>query len=507
MPSHRSGARAAARASLGIDGALALLRSHPLSHSLHVVVPSSLKEKGADGIGGIGGGGDVSNPSPPSPSFFDLVPKPPSYFCVAALNLAELTTPQFVAWAFPYEELEGEEGGACGLAAPASLDAGGGAALSPDGRLLLASPAEERRRAGDPAPGASKRDPGGNGGWFLSEVFLTAGRKARARAAREKQKKATAGEEAMEEEEEGAAATAATAEEHRPLAKARERLAQATLPVPFALLPPGANASSSSCSDSSSLSPPPPLPGAREVAPRERRRLRARAPLPCFPDFTAFFRNLSGKQKQAAGSKKRDRGGEGEEMEVDGNKEVEVEVEEATAASKGEEEEENAGDEGDDDDLERLTEALEWLGFAAALSAPSVTLVESQSEESLSEENFVDVCSFEGLLGSGFARETLEAAAAAVASDKEDLPWAALVLVGFPDSPLAWTEAKGKEKETAAKTTAKKKTSELLQVRLGPEACREHALFFVVVKGENGSCRFLAAVASGGGDGFASRLL
>lgn len=202
-------------------------------------------------------------------------------------------------------------------------------------------------------------------------------------------------------------------------------------------------------------------------------------------------------------------------MEVDEKKEVEVEVEEATAAAKEEEEEEeNGGDDvGDDGDHECLTEALEWLGLAASLSAPSVTLVEIQSEEksqSQSEEKFVDVCSFEGLLGSGFASRALEAAAAAAMATDKDLPWVALVLVGFPDSPLAWTEAKAKAETKAAKKKAPTKTPEELRVRLGPEACREHALFFVVVRGEGegeSSCRFLAAVASGGGDGFASRLL
>ena len=77
MPSRRSGARAAARASLGIDGALALLRSHPFAHSLHVVVPSLTQEKqrkgGAlDNDNGAGGVSDVA--PPPPPSLFDLLP-------------------------------------------------------------------------------------------------------------------------------------------------------------------------------------------------------------------------------------------------------------------------------------------------------------------------------------------------------------------------------------------------------------------------------------------------
>jgi hypothetical protein len=325
-------------------------------------------------------------------------------------------------------------------------------------------------------------------------------------------------------EEEGGAAAAA-ANDRRPLARARERLAEATLPVPFALLPPSARSSSSSFS-------PPPLPGAREVSPRERRRLRARAPLPSFPDFAGFFRkkhSLS-ERKQAVGSK-RDRGGEEEKMEVD-----EKEVEEEAPAAAAKEEEENSGDDGDDgyDDRERLTEALEWLGLAASLSAPSVTLAESSEESAKGNgekgTNSVDVCSFEGLLGSGFAEEALGAAAAAVSSAKDGggLPWAALVIVGFPDSPLSWTRkataaaanGEGGKAAAAKKKEKKRKTSSAPSapepVRLGPEACREHALFVVVVKGGGGGggggeggggCRFLAAVASGGGDGFASGLL
>lgn len=218
-------------------------------------------------------------------------------------------------------------------------------------------------------------------------------------------------------------------------------------------------------------------------------------------------------------------------MEVD---EKEVEGKEATAAAtkaaakkveEGREEENGAGD--DDDDRERLTEALECLGLVASLSSPSLALV-AESSEGMEGAAFVDVCSFEGLLGSAFAGEALRATAAVVAANSSVLPWVALVLVGFPDSPLSWTEAaaakeereRAKKKTTtaaaktttttaAAKTTTAAKTPEPA-VRLGPEACREHALFVVVVKGkdEGSPPRFLAAVASGGGDGFApSRLL
>ena len=236
-------------------------------------------------------------------------------------------------------------------------------------------------------------------------------------------------------------------------------------------------------------------------------------------------------------------------MEVD-EKEREATAAATVAKEEEEEEEENSVDDGDDD-RERLAEALEWLGLAASLSSPSVTLAECSGESSSSEEEKkkaagfveVDVCSFEGLLGSGFARRALEAAAAAVegaaaapaAEDNGDplLPWAALVLVGFPDSPLSWTRgsnglptkatetteaaAKKKEKEKKKKKASSSSSSWAPEpVRLGPEACREHALFVVVVRGggkEEGrgsgssGCRFLAAVASGGGDGFDARLL
>ena len=216
----------------------------------------------------------------------------------------------------------------------------------------------------------------------------------------------------------------------------------------------------------------------------------------------------------------------------------------AAAVAAASQEEENSGndDSSADDDRERLTEALEWLGLAASLSSPSVTLLEESRREGEEGEtsgrrgrgegeeregereeagSVVDVCSFEGLLGSGFAARALEAAAAAVAGAEGDhLPWAALVLVGFPDSPLSWT--RGSLPKAAAETTAKKRKKKEKKetnssswtpepVRLGPEACREHALFVIVVRGgEEGAssgCRCIAAVASGGGDGFDSRLL
>lgn len=202
-------------------------------------------------------------------------------------------------------------------------------------------------------------------------------------------------------------------------------------------------------------------------------------------------------------------------MEVDEEKKKMEEEEEGGTKTTAEEEELEELEEPNDDDRDRLTEVLEWLGLAASLSSPSVTLVESEEGRSEEEEDepkskFVDVCSFEGLLGSNFAAQALRAAAAAVAASEDDdsgPPWAALVLVGFPDSPLAWT----KGVQGGGGSSKKTMKGSLEPVRLGPEACREHSLFVVVVK--EGSAphsppvRVLAAVASGGGDGFSPGLL